>query len=217
MQHNSDLYLRCWQSTPGRGFTLIELLIVIGLLGALAVLLLSNLNVNRTEVIDASLVQKELSDIQRAFQRFQADCVPQSADYKRMTQYGLDVLTTYETSRGWSFPGVWDPDRNKGWRGPYMVSEGMRTVNTTDVDADGIADHAGQPMDSAGQTIHVICTPYVNDEDGDAGDYYRVIPKASQDSLSELWVVFPSHSGALPAHAEDLDAYDYKRLLLIND
>jgi prepilin-type N-terminal cleavage/methylation domain-containing protein len=207
-------------AVPGKkyqAFTLIELLIVIGLLGALATLLLSNLNMDRKETLDASIVQKELSDIKQAFQKFQADCVPKQDDYKLMTRYGLEILTRYDSTRGWSFPDQWNAARSKGWRGPYIESEGTRTVDATDLDNDGIADKAGQPMDVSGQKIHVICTPYVNDEDCYEKSYYRIISSVSSDYITELWAVFPSHSGRLPTNPQNIDSYKNKRLLYLNE
>jgi prepilin-type N-terminal cleavage/methylation domain-containing protein len=216
-------------------FTLIELLIVIGLLGALAVLLLSNLTLTRTEALDTSIVQKELSDIQRAFQRFRADCVPTQADYKRIAQYGLEILCEYEgredNLRGWSFDYGWDPAKGKGWRGPYVQMEGTRTVNTT-VGANGVpaVDDRGQPESAGGTEIPVVCTPYVDDADGHTGDYYRVIPELDDlgETVTQLWLVFPSHSGQLDDEVIDRiaeDSPDYesgvaresaKRRLLLN-
>jgi prepilin-type N-terminal cleavage/methylation domain-containing protein len=205
-----------------RGFTLVELLIVIGLLGALAALMLSDLSMTRTETLDASIVEKELSDIQRVFQRFAADCVPTQDDYKLLTRYGLEILCQYKgdqaNTRGWSFDHQWDPAKAKGWRGPYIESEGRRSFDVADRDGDGIADNAGQPLvESTTPEIAVLCTPYVNDEDDHAGDYYRVIPEVEGDKVTQLWVVFPSHSGTLPASAGDPNAYDHKRRLLLNN
>ena len=206
-----------------RGFTLIELLIVIGLLGALAMLLLTSWSADRTKTLDSSIVQKELYDIQRAFQRFQADCVPKQGDYKLMTRYGLAILMKYpddmQPGTGgdeWSFARHWDAERSRGWRGPYIESEGTREV-----------DLGGSPISTIGQPelpeleggtpIPVICTPYVNDDDGSTGDYYRVIPDenaATSGHVTQLWVVFPSHSGAYDPDAPDPD--EQSRRLLLN-
>jgi prepilin-type N-terminal cleavage/methylation domain-containing protein len=217
------------------GFTLIELLIVIGLLGALAALLLSNLTLTRTQALDTSIVQKELSDIQRAFQRFHADCVPTQADYKRIARYGLEILCEYEgredNLRGWSFDYGWDAAKGKGWRGPYVQMEDTRTVNTM-VRANGVpaVDDRGQPESAGGTVIPVVCTPYVDDTDGHTGDYYRVIPELDDlgETVTQLWLVFPSHSGELDDEvferiAEDSPGYESalacesaKRRLLLN-
>jgi hypothetical protein len=92
--------------------------------------------------------------------------------------------------------------------------EGVRWVNA-DAWTNGIPSEAnrGQPEHDAGTEIAVVCTPYVNDNDGNTGDYYRVIPKVTSDAITALWVVFPSHDGALPAEPGDLNSYDHKRLL----
>ncbi len=208
-------------SRAGDGFTLIELLIVIGLLGALGALLLSNLGSNRTDTLDASIVQKELSDIQRAFQRFYADCVPGQVDLKHITKYGLAVLMDYEGflegGDTWSFPEGWDNARGKGWRGPYLENEGIRTVNIAATS--GIADNPAQPAVASGTTadIKVVCTPYVNDDGCYEGSYYRVVPEVSGTNVIQLWVVFPSHDGQLPASPGSPASYEYKRQLLLNN
>jgi prepilin-type N-terminal cleavage/methylation domain-containing protein len=206
------------------GFTLIELLIVIGLLGALASVMLSSLSVNRTESLDDSIVQKEMSDIQRAFQRFRADCVPSQDDLKLMTKYGLAVLMEYdgylESGDTWSF-AKWDNAKGKGWRGPYVEREDGRYFNIA-TDSDDIADSPGQPCyDSTGTSstkeIPVVCTPYVNDTGCYEGSYYRVIPEVGSSEVTQLWMVFPSYNGSLPLNPEQPDSYDYKRRLIIND
>ncbi len=210
-----------------RGFTLMELLIVIGLLAALATLVMSGLEFTRTEALDDSLVQKELSDLQRVFQRFVADCVPQQSDYKLIAKYGLAPLMQYDDfldgSDTWSF-NEWDRDRRKGWRGPYADYETEELVNIT-LDAHGIPTTPGQERAAGGSAVPVICTPYVHDDDGFDGGYYRVIPAVNSTTheVEQLWVVFPSHSGALvlasstaddPAGVRDLP---YKRRLILDN
>lgn len=182
--------------TKKSGFTLIELLIVIGLLGALATLLLSSFSADRTKTLDTSIVAKEMSDIQRAFQLFYVDCVPSQEDLKRITLYGLEILCVYDDTRGWSFDKGWDSARGKGWRGPYIQSEGRCGVDVSE--ADGIAVNKGQPPATTTFQISVIYTPYADDEDGRDGDYYRVIPEVDESgNVTQLWLVFPSHSGEL--------------------
>lgn len=192
----------------GRGFTLIELLIVIGLLGALATLVLASLQGTRTESLDESLVEKELADIQRAFQRFVLDCAPTREDYARVARYGLAPLMAYDgylqTGETWSFD-AWDDARGRGWRGPYIVREGTANVDV-DVTAVGsgsvdIPTSLGQVEDASGTEIPVVQTPYVDDEDAwRGGEYYRVVPEfdTSDGTVVQLWVVFPSRSGAFP-------------------
>jgi len=208
-----------------RGFTLIELLIVIGLLAALATLVLSNLTVTRTEALDDSLVQKELADIQRAFQRFAADCAPKQNDYKKIAKYGLAPLMQFDEYLAggdtWTF-SKWDNDRRRGWRGPYLDYEDNCTININ-TDAFGIPVQPGQPPYGSGSKAPVISTPYKADKDGIDGDYYRVIPETdAAHDVKQLWVVFPSHSGVLtlqsptaedPSGVRDLP---YKRRLMLD-
>jgi len=206
------------------GFTLIELLIVIGLLAALATLVLSNLTFTRTEALDDSLVQKELSDIQRAFQRFEADCVPRQDDYKLIAKYGLAPLMEYDeyltgTGDEWTFPEEWDNERRRGWRGPYIqdgqhsIFEGEEEINTSTIKINTSINYSdpttfGQPPLSSGTPVPVIFTPYSHDKHNqdsnpedlwqfEHGDFYRVIPEMAGSDIEKLWVVFPSHSGAL--------------------
>ncbi len=194
--------IAAWPRLGRRGFTLMELLIVIGLLAALATLVLSNLTYTRTEALDGSLVQKELADIQRAFQRFAADCIPQQADYKLIAKYGLAPLIQYEgyldenKNEAWTFTR-WDNDRRRGWRGPYMEYEAEEAIN---IDLEGgMPDYYGQiEPKSGGWTVPLICTPYyVYDKDNWHGGYYRVIPEVAggTNEITQLWVVFPSHEG----------------------
>jgi prepilin-type N-terminal cleavage/methylation domain-containing protein len=193
-------------ATSRAGFTLIELLIVIGLLAALATIVLPSITSTRTEALDDSLVQKELSDIQRAFQRFVADCAPQQDDYKLFAVYGLAPLIRNNAADPWYFD-EWDNERRKGWRGPYINVEGFVDINIA-VDANGIPTAYGQQPLSGGTAVPVIETPYADDEDGFAGGYYRVIPEVDSGTIKQLWVVFPSHRGDLDVAALGCAATD---------
>jgi len=216
----------------GRGFTLIELLIVIGLLGALATLVLSGLGASRTEAFNDALVQKELSDIQQAFQRFVLDCAPVRSDYALIAKYGLAPLMDpghggyLETGDAWSFDDTWNNARGRGWRGPYLEREGETAIDVT-MAANDIPMVLGQVEAATGGTeVPVVQTPYVNDQDSQqGGEYYRIIPEfdAATGTVTQLWVVFPSESGAFtftPTYAtgvteSDLASFAYKRRLVM--
>ena len=161
-------------------FTLLELLIVIGMLGALATLILPHLAVAKTEAFDP-MVQTEMQDIRIAFQRFYNDVMPNEAQLDLFRKYGLAPLMQSELPGIYNFPG-WDPDRCRGWRGPYLESEGTRIID---------ANSDGQAQAESGVSIPVILDPYAK-TDGDAR-YYRVLC-GKKDSLtydgSRLALVF---------------------------
>ena len=225
MKDLTHIVIRGCKTFERNGFTLIELLITIGILGALAAVLLTSFSTDREELLDSSIVQKELADIQRAFQRMNSDCVLKQDDYKLISRYGLAVLMQS------TFLGKWDADKGKGWRGPYLEMESRRFVNTTTVSPAGIST-AGQFLDSGGIEIPVLCTPYA---EGDSdGNYYRVIPtvdwgpdekfNTTDDFVAQLWVVFPDDGKLVGVpdpltdpddFADYIDAYELKRRLLL--
>jgi prepilin-type N-terminal cleavage/methylation domain-containing protein len=200
-------------AAPRAGFTLIELLIVIGLLGAVAMVMLASFNTNREETLDNSVVQKELSDIQRAFHRLNADCVLRQGDLKTIAQYGLAVLMTEGILSGW------DADKGKGWRGPYVEREGARAIDSASI---------GQQAGTAA-VIAVVETPYTSADDD--GHYYRVVATEQDTSGSEpvervivpmgdihqLWVVSPDRGG-LPAVGDLIETFpkEFRRRLLLD-
>jgi type II secretory pathway pseudopilin PulG len=145
-------------------FTLIELIIVIGLLGALATIMLPTLSVKRVESLE-QVVSHDMAAIRGAFQRLYRDAVLSESDLDNVRRYGLHPLMEQPdgTHGGWAIP-AFDAEREKGWRGPYAEQEGRR-----DIDAD--VDAFGQP---AGSTmIPVIEDPFSASETD--GHYYRVV------------------------------------------
>ncbi|MFW5803486.1 MAG: type II secretion system protein [Verrucomicrobiota bacterium] len=140
----------------GHAFTMIELLIVIGLLGALATLMLPSLKVTRTEAMDP-IVHKEMQDIRLAFQRFYQDVIPNDSELDAFRKYGLAPLMVTDVN-GIQFleesKREWDDDRQRGWRGPYLDPEGTRTLS-------GVDD------------VPVILDPYSDESDDE--HFYRVL------------------------------------------
>jgi prepilin-type N-terminal cleavage/methylation domain-containing protein len=174
------------------GFTLIELLIVIGLLGALATLVLPRLTVEKEWAVDESLAPKEMMDIRRAYAAFEADCVPTKGDRELIAKYGLEILMKYE-SRGWSFPASFDPARGKGWRGPYIQQEGTRTVDVS-LDTSPNPDvYRGQTTTGGDTDIPVILDPR-HDTDADTAEapredrFYRVLYEPTSGHLALVYV-----------------------------
>ncbi|MDO4550001.1 MAG: type II secretion system protein [Planctomycetia bacterium] len=183
------------------GFTLIELLIVIGLLAALASVFFSHFTGTKEEVAHDPIVQKELSDIQRAFHRMAVDCVLQrDTHYLKIAQYGLAPLmanslrTDGTDNTNWQFP-IWDNERGRGWRGPYISSEGYREIDPSSV---------GQKSGNRTERIPVLTSPHAQSETDKY--YYRVLAvdadgkilsPAEMDTPDEVknvdqfWVIFP--------------------------
>lgn len=153
------------------GFTLIELLIVIGLLGALVALVLPRLTVQKTWAVDESMAPAEMMEIRRAYAAFQADCLPTASDRAQIDRYGLAILMTTNMAwtTSWSFPLAFEPNRGKGWRGPYLQQEGTRTV---------YLDESGQALTGSEPTaeIPVIHDPrHATDDVTHAAErFYRV-------------------------------------------
>lgn len=187
-------YLNNIKSARLSGFTFVELLIVIGLLGALATLVLPQFQMKRGGAIDKSLAPAEMMDIRRAFAAFEADCAPTSADRTLIEQYGLEVLMEYNDTRGWSFPDSFDYHRAKGWRGPYIEQQGTRTI---------YINESGQPLTGSGTTatIPVVHDPYSVLPDDE--HYYRVIHKV-ESGKNYLKLVFIGSDSAL-ATSDDVN------------
>lgn len=149
-------------------FTLIELLIVIGLLGALAMLVLPGFAIRRAEAFDP-MVRHEMQDIRRAFQRFQRDVVPTVGQLDLFRQYGLGPLLAQEVAGAYGAAELpaWDEERRRGWRGPYLETQGSRRIDPT---------QPGQPvLASGGVVVPVVLTPF-SAADGD-GHFYRVLAR----------------------------------------
>ncbi|MDR1383275.1 MAG: type II secretion system GspH family protein [Planctomycetaceae bacterium] len=164
-----------------RAFTLLELLVVIGLLGALASVLIVNLHIDRKQAIEDSVVVKELADIQAAFQIFAGDVSFNSnkeKNYKLAAKYGLSLLLENDDNFD-DWDDDWDNERQIGWRGPYLMPEGKRN------------------------NLSVIETPFVVNESDN--NYYRVIAtdndgdvvsyKDTDKDIKHLYVAYPFWGG----------------------
>lgn len=163
-----------------KGFTLIELLIVIGLLGAMAVLVLPRMSASKSWAVNESMVLAEMSTIRQAFARFAADCQPSSADFENFNTHGLAILMRSDVaSLTWSFPLSYDARRGKGWRGPYLESESRRDIDPA---------QPGQPPTGA-VTVPVILDPRADMDSGsDLQRYYRVLREPTTGHLALIYI-----------------------------
>ena len=170
------------------GFSLIELLIVIGLLGALTMLVLPRLTITKTWAVDESLVPSEMMDIRRAYAAFEADCLPTCSDKTNFVRSGLAILmtTNFIGASNLSFPLSFDPNRGKGWRGPYLQQEGSCNVNI---------HLPGQPTNGT-DSILIIYDPR---HDKDDERYYRVLLRTN-----DLYLVYIGEDGVL-GNGDDLE------------
>ncbi len=153
-----------------RAFTLIELLIVIGLLGALAALMLPTFRMRRVESL-GQIVDHDMAEIRRAFRRFYGDAVLLENDLEMVRRWGLGCLAERPdgTHEGWVVPDF-DMQKRRGWRGPYLAPEGRRHI-------DGDEDAIGQPAGAV--EVPVVEDPFsASDSDG---HYYRVVAPVDTD------------------------------------
>jgi prepilin-type N-terminal cleavage/methylation domain-containing protein len=114
-----------------KGFTLIELLVVIALLGVVslaAVLSFDNVEADTLKQINKS----EMVEIRKALRQFKVDVgaypvQAHPADFSQLTSRALP-----------SGLSAWSPDTARGWRGPYLTSDGNGLVTAgTDLLVDG--------------------------------------------------------------------------------
>jgi len=171
-------------------FTLIELLVVIGMLGALATLLLPSLAAIRTEAFDP-IVHTEMQEIRLAFQRFYHDVMPSDKQLDLFRQFGLAPLmqSSLKGATDFAFTG-WDPDKCRGWRGPYLEIEGTRVMSPPHDISNG-QNEAGPNPDGNEVTIPVILDPYSGTEQD--ARFYRVLCRQDKNGTwiaKDLALVF---------------------------
>jgi type II secretory pathway pseudopilin PulG len=149
---------------------MLELIVVLAVIAALATLLIPRLSVSTDDVND-TVLEKEMADIQTAFMRFAADCVPTDTQLEDIAQYGLWPLFSSTHPDGGSDYPAYDTTKTTGWRGAYAMQEGARDVNPAAV---------GQP--SGATSVPVLLDPH--------GGYYRVfMPNAGAGRQRRLALV----------------------------
>ncbi|MFP4379750.1 MAG: hypothetical protein ACLFUS_04525, partial [Candidatus Sumerlaeia bacterium] len=111
------------------------------------------------------IVAHDMAEIRGAFQRLYSDGVLSENALDNVRRYGLHPLMERPDGAhdGWAIP-VFDAEKQRGWRGPYVAQEGRR-------DIDAAPDAFGQPAGT--DEVPVIEDPFsASDTDG---HYYRVV------------------------------------------
>jgi len=180
-----------------RGFSLIELMIVVVILGALTAIIVPMFLYSESDA-KADAVISEMRAIQSAYIDFYNDNFPHHAELEELSRYGLYPLCF--SSAPSAYTGTWndairseyDPYNKIGWRGPYLMHEGLLDVRV---------DQSGQEKDSSGtrETVPVVNDPY--------GGYYRVL--ASDADSRKLFLICTGRNQELDTGSTDTNEYGW--------
>jgi type II secretory pathway pseudopilin PulG len=146
-------------------FSLIELLVVIGILGALATLVLPGFGDASDDARD-KVATTEMREIQSAFRRFATDTLFKNSIEKMQDTVNFGLWPLMKEAQPSNITAAvtytdYDAESGIGRRGPYLRQEGLISIT---------ADSAnnGQPKNETGTVeIPVVKDPY--------GGYYRVM------------------------------------------
>ncbi len=154
-----------------RFFSLIELLIVLAIIGALTALILPSFEFSEVEAKE-TVNTSESKTILKAFLNFYDDVVPSDSDLQTFANFGLTALMeNNKPSDNSTYFSTWNPDRGKGWRGPYLSTEGRIDVDVTKEDGQSTTSGSLKP-------IPVVYNSY--------GGYYRVMIPVNQGGSTKL-------------------------------
>lgn len=207
------------------GFTLIELIAVAALIAVMAMVAVTVYD-GVGENAQDQLVRAEMQEIKKALQQFKRDvgrypCMEHPADFTEMilgepvdvpVHDPLEVGERAECEHA-SLP-AWNPEYSRGWRGPYLSSDGNGYVTIGDnlkLDgSNGTTSNAGSP--TAG-------TPYVDYRPGIA-DPFAYGPAVVGSDVYLEWlpcaacVGKPYESWGRPYYIFDL--HDLKRARIVS-
>lgn len=169
-------------------FTLIELIVVVAVLASIAGLAVATLS-GTQEQVTRDLALNELSEVRKAILQFKADTgfLPKRGPFNlasRAPDGGQVVLTGLQTEAWFDAPAnlsqlfecplptghplaTWNPDRRRGWRGPYLQRDGEGLVAVSDgLDAHGTTTWvAGTPLPA----FPAVADPFTRPADPDLG------------------------------------------------
>lgn len=165
-----------------RGFSLLELMIVVVLATALLILVSTQVKYTEKEALEA-VRNKEMADIQVAFQTVYDDCVLTGTHLQDIAQYGVWPIFSRTHPDGGTDCDAYDADKDTGWRGPYGQAETQKSIDPASV---GQVELTG----AGAALVSVFLDPY--------GGYYRVImPDVGATREGRLVLVCTGPDGVL--------------------
>ena len=204
--------------TPTRRLTLIELLVVVTILATLAgAVLVSQGGVEDRALQD--LARHELVELRAAILRFRADTgyLPKQGPYGLADAGGTGEVPTPSGVSSSEFaawfaspanlsqlyrnplegnpnPRAWDPDRRRGWRGPYLGRSNHSVSLGDGLRSDGALDAAGDEPHEGARLLRVpgLADPFVRDPvPSRLGDVFAWSnPAGATERAGRPWLLF---------------------------
>jgi len=182
------------------GFSLIELMIVVVILGVVVSIMIPMFSYSEKQAKDDAVLA-EMHAVQAAFIDYYNDNMPDRDGLKEFAKYGISALCvrTLNGSPAVDFEdgGVirwpYDPANKLGWRGPYLMQEGVVEVD--------VSDDGQKSVESGGDEIPVVKDP----NDG----YYRVLlADGDQGKLSLIYTGLSNSAGDKTLDLLDTDTFN---------
>ena len=180
-----------WRSASESGFTLVELVLVVVIIAVAASFLVPILGGVESRSVSEVTVY-EMGRVRQAFAKLDSDCLLSDSQLSDIAEYGLWPLFRKEHPADSAKNLLeFDPDGNRGWRGPYAREEG-------EVEIDSGSDGQSAPSPSgSGVVVPVLRDPY--------SGYYRVlIPRGGEPA--RLVLVCCGPDGVLDTTPDDKDS-----------
>gem|GEM_PF-6275350 len=160
--------LRIPRSLTRAAFSLIELIIVVVILGVVVSIMIPIFSYSEKQIKD-DVLMVEMRAVQQAFIDYYNDNMPDRDGLREFAKYGLAALCVrnlggpppVDFTAGGVIRWPYDPANQLGWRGPYLMHEGLVKV--------GVREAGQRSLEAAAPLIDI---PVVLDPNG---GYYRVL------------------------------------------